>query len=361
MADPRVENLAKLLTRYCVRAKRKETVLITSTSSAEPLVLATYEQLLRAGAYPVVHMLPEGASESFFKHAKPHHLDEIPAHHKTLIRQLAGSIYIDGCANTRELSEIDPKRQARVSMARKPLRKIMMAKKWCITLYPTTAYAQEAEMSLRDFEEFVYGATFADTDDPIAEWNKLKKRQDDMIRKLTGARTVRIVGPETDLTMSIAGRVFINSPGTHNMPSGEIFTGPVENSAEGFIKYDFPVCHAGREIDGIRLVFRKGKVVEATADKNETFLRTMLDMDPGARRLGELGIGTNYGIRTFIKNILFDEKIGGTVHLALGESYEETGGKNRSALHWDMIKDLRQGGVLYVDGKVIQKDGTFRI
>jgi aminopeptidase len=159
--------------------------------------------------------------------------------------------------------------------------------------------------------------------------------------------------------MSVKGRTFINSGGTYNMPSGEVFTGPVEDSAEGHIRFDYPVCHAGREVDGVRLVFRKGRVVEASATKNEKFLLAMLDMDTGARRLGELGIGTNYGIRKFIKNILFDEKIGGSIHLALGQSYEETGGKNQSALHWDMIKDLRRGGALYLDGKVFQKNGTF--
>ena len=172
---------------------------------------------------------------------------------------------------------------------------------------------------------------------------------------------MRLVGPDTDLTLSVAGRTFINSDGHHNMPSGEVFTGPVEDSAEGRIAFDYPVCEGGREVDGIRLVFRKGLVVEASATKNEAFLRAMLDMDPGARRLGELGIGTHFGIRRFIRNILFDEKIGGSIHLALGRSYEETGGRNRSALHWDMIKDLRRGGAIYVDGKVFQKDGRFRI
>jgi aminopeptidase len=179
------------------------------------------------------------------------------------------------------------------------------------------------------------------------------------VRGLRGAREVRIQAPGTDLKMSVRGRTFISSDGRHNMPSGEVFTGPVEDSAEGFIEYDYPVCHAGREVDGIRLVFRAGRVVEATARKNGDFLATMLDMDPGARRLGELGIGTNRRIQRFIKNILFDEKIGGTVHLALGRSYPETGGRNESGLHWDMIKDLRRGGRLFVDGRLFQKDGKF--
>lgn len=361
MKDLRVIRLAQVLVRYSVAARPKEVFAVDATVEAEPLVLAVYEELLKAGAYPLVRMSPRGAGEVFFTHAKKHHLDEIAPYQRMLVRHLHGSIYIDSSPNTRSLSGVDPQKQARVSKTTKPLREIMMKKKWCLTLYPTQAYAQDAEMSLADFEDFVYRATFADRDHPIAAWRDLEKRQARLIAHLRGARQVRIVGPDTDITLSVAGRTFINSAGKYNMPSGEVFTGPVENSAEGHIRFDYPVCHAGREIDGIRLVFRKGRVVEASATKNEAFLKTMLDMDPGARRLGELGIGTNYGIQKFIKNILFDEKIGGTIHLALGQSYEETGGRNRSALHWDMIKDLRRGGAIYVDGKAIQKNGKFLV
>ncbi len=361
MKDTRITSLAKILAHYSVRAKSRELIAVDATTEAEPLVLAVYEELLRAGAYPVVRMAPPGASEIFFKFGKPHHFDCLTPFQRLLVNQLDGSIYIDSSPNTRALSGVDPKKQARVSRTTKPLRQKMMKKKWCLTLFPTQAYAQDAEMSLADFEDFVYAATFADRADPVAAWKALAARQAKLIRAMRGAREVRIVGPETDLKLSVKGRVFINSSGHHNMPCGEIFTGPVEDSAEGHIRFDYPVCHAGREVDGVRLVFRKGKVVEATADKNQKFLITMLDMDRGARFLGELGIGTNYGIRKFIKNILFDEKIGGSIHLAVGQSYEETGGRNQSALHWDMIKDLRRGGTLYVDGKVFQKDGKFRV
>jgi aminopeptidase len=201
---------------------------------------------------------------------------------------------------------------------------------------------------------------FADEDDPVSAWKSLKKRQDKLIGRIRGASDIRIVGNGTDIRMSVRNRVFLNSDGHRNMPSGEIYTCPVENSAEGYIEYDYPVCNAGREIEGIRLVFRKGLVVEATAKKNEKFLREMLAADAGASRLGELGIGTNLRIQRFIKNILFDEKIGGTIHLAVGQSFREAGGRNKSAIHWDMIKDLRRGGAIYVDGKVFQKDGRFQ-
>jgi len=269
------------------------------------------------------------------------------------------TIRIASEGNTRELSNVEPGKQTLMARTMKPVSDIVRKKPWVVTLFPTSAYAQDAEMSLGDFEDFVYAAMFADEDDPVAAWKSLRKRQDKLIASLAGAKDVRIVGRGTDIRLSVRNRRFLNSDGHRNMPSGEIFTGPVENSAEGFIEYDYPVCSAGREIDGIRLVFRKGLVVEATASKNQDFLRAMLKADAGASRLGELGIGTNVRIQRFIKNILFDEKIGGTIHLALGQSYAETGGKNMSAIHWDMIKDLRKGGVIFVDGKVFQKDGKF--
>ncbi|MBU1694665.1 MAG: aminopeptidase [Verrucomicrobia bacterium] len=358
--DRRISNLARVLVRYSVHARPRELIALDATPAAEPLVLAVYEELLRAGAYPIVRMNPAETTELFYRHGKSHHFDTPHPIQRAMAEHLDGSIHIESSPNTRALSNVNPATQARVSRSTRPLREKMIRKKWCLTLFPTQAYAQDADMSLAEFEDFVYAATFADRRDPIAAWRALSRRQARLVRRLRGARTLRITGPETDLTLSVKGRVFINSDGHHNMPSGEIFTGPVEDSAEGHIRFDYPVCHAGREVDGVRLVFHKGRVVEASATKNEKFLLAMLDLDRGARRLGELGIGTNYGIDRFIKNILFDEKIGGTVHLALGRSYDETGGRNRSALHWDMIKDLRRGGALHVNGQVFQKDGRFR-
>ncbi|NKB24507.1 MAG: aminopeptidase [Kiritimatiellae bacterium] len=359
MNDPRIKSLAKTLVKYCVRAQPQEIISITSSLEAEPLVTSTYEELIRSGASPLLQLSPAKTTELFYTYGKPHHFDKVTSVQRSYARHIHGSIRIEASPNTRALSNADPKKQVRVSKALKPLREILIKKKWVITLFPTQAHAQDADMSLSHFEDFVYNATFSDRKNPIAAWNALARKQDRLIKRLKGADQIRIVGPGTDLKMSVKKRTFINSPGIYNMPSGEIFTGPIEDSAEGTIQYDFPVCHAGREIDGIRLVFKQGKVVEASATKNEKFLLSMLDMDPGARRLGELGIGTNYAIQRFIKNILFDEKIGGTIHLALGQSYEETGGKNNSALHWDMIKDLRKGGSLYVDGKLFQKNGKF--
>ena len=359
MGDPRVQNLARILVRYSLGVRKGQSVDVRGTNACEPLIEAVYAEILRRQAFPSVRMAPDSLSASFFEHAKAMQIDQVNPIERAVVRAIDASIRIYSQTNTRQLSAVDPRKQARVTKAANPLSRMLLKKPWVLTLFPTEAYAQDAEMSLSDFEDFVYAATFADQDDPVKAWRELHRYQQKLIRQLKGADSIRIVGRETDLTLSVKGRTFINSDGQKNMPSGEVFTGPVESSANGTILYDFPVCHAGREVENVRLVFRDGVVVEASATKNEAFLLQMLDMDPGARRLGELGIGANMQIQRFTRNILFDEKIGGTIHLAVGQSYSETGGKNRSALHWDMIKDLRQGGALYVDGKPFQKDGRF--
>jgi len=358
--DQRIQNLARTLVKYSLNIQPKQVVEVAGFSDAEPLFVALFEELVRAGAFPELRMTPECTQELFFKHGHPHHFTTLTPYKRSTAKNADRTIRIISSSNTRALSGVDPEKQASLTRALRPWKDILLNKPWVLTLFPTNAFAQDAEMSLSDFEDFVYHATFSDQKNPIRCWQNLAKRQDHLISQLAGAESIRIVGPDTDITLSVKGRPFVNSAGTHNMPSGEIFTSPIENSAEGYIRYDYPVCHGGREIDGIRLVFRKGLVVEASAEKNEDFLLKMLDMDPGARRLGELGIGTNQHIQQFIKNILFDEKIGGSIHLAVGAGFPEAGGKNKSALHWDMIKDLRKGGAIYVDSKLFQKNGKFK-
>jgi aminopeptidase len=359
MNDPRIRNHARILVNYSIGVHKNDTVGVSGSTLAEPLLVSVHEELLRAGAFPALRISPESMSENFFRNAQPHHFRTVTPFQYAYARCMDATIGVMSDGNTRSLSAVDPKKQALMSKTIKPVSDILRKKPWVLTLFPTNAYAQDAEMSLKEFEDFVYGAMFADENNPVSAWKALRKRQNRLIAALRGARDVRIVGKGTNIKLSVKNRKFINSDGHRNMPSGEIFTGPVENSVEGFIEYDYPVCRSGREIDGIRLVFRKGIVVEATASKNEKFLREILRTDNGASRLGELGIGTNIRIQRFIKNILFDEKIGGTIHLALGQSYAETGGRNKSAIHWDMIKDLRKGGAIYVDGKLFQKDGKF--
>jgi len=233
--------------------------------------------------------------------------------------------------------------------------------RWVGTLFPTNAYAQEADMSLSEFQDFVYGACHVDKADPSAEWRKVSLEQQRLVDWLKGKDQLRVQGPSVDLTLSIAGRTFINSDGKRNMPSGEIFTGPVEDSVNGWVRFSYPAIVAGREISGVELVFEEGKVVRASAEKNEEFLLSALESDEGARYLGEFAIGTNYGIDRFTKNILYDEKIGGTIHMALGSGYPETGSKNKSSIHWDMICDMRNGGKIFADGELIYDTGDFRI
>ena len=233
------------------------------------------------------------------------------------------------------------------------------ALRWNVTLFPTDALAQDADMALAEFEDFVYGACLCDQPDPVAAWQEVARKQQILVDWLAGKSEVHLVGPDTDLTVGIAGRSFVNCCGDKNMPDGEVFTGPEETKVNGHVCFSFPAIYQGREVSGIRLWFEDGVVVKSSAAKNEAFLTQMLDTDEGARRLGEFAFGTNFGIQRFIKSILFDEKIGGTVHMALGGGYPETGSTNRSAIHWDMICDLRDGGEVTVDGELFAKDGKY--
>jgi aminopeptidase len=250
---------------------------------------------------------------------------------------------------------------ARAARARASVREAALRRRWCGTFWPTPAAAQQARMGSADFAAFVGRATFLDRPDPVAAWGELSVMQAGLAERLSAASEIRIEAEGTDLRLSVAGRTWINSDGRRNMPSGEVFTGPVEDSAEGRIRFGIPSSPRGVEVAGIELEFRAGRVVDARAERGHDYLLATLDTDPGARRLGEIGIGTNAGIDRPVGAILFDEKIGGTVHLAVGRSYPETGGTNESAVHWDMICDLRRGGTLYADGEPIQRDGRFLV
>lgn len=233
--------------------------------------------------------------------------------------------------------------------------------RWSLTIYPTSAYAQDADMSTDEFAQFLASSMFLDQPDPVAAWRELSTRQQVLIDWLSQRSELHITGPGTDLRMNVGGHHWVNSDGKRNFPSGEVFTGPVEDSAEGHVHFSYPVVTDGREIADIRLRFESGKVVDATASKNEQYLIDSLDTDDGARRLGEIAFGTNFGISRFTKNILLDEKIGGTMHMALGAGYPETGNSNTSAIHWDMICDLRAGGQATLDGEVVLKDGEYTV
>jgi aminopeptidase len=373
MHDPRLDRWAHTLVNYCTDLQPGERVLIQGSPLAEPLILPLYRACLEAGALPTVQVGLPRLQETLLRYGSDEQLETLSPFEAVASREFDVRIHIQSEENTRSLSGVDPARQRLFTGARRKLRKDAMAsgsrgeKRWSVTLFPTQAYAQDAGMSLSDYESFVYGACFLDDEDPAARWRELGAGQQKLIDRLEAKETVRILARDTDLTLSIQGRTFINSDGKRNFPSGEFFTGPVEDSANGTIRYTFPAIFGGREVEEVRLRFEGGKVVEATAARNEAFLREMLDLDEGARRLGEFAFGNNFGIQRFTRNILFDEKIGGTVHLALGASYPETGGTNESALHWDMICDLRSperggtadGGEVWVDGVLFCKDGVF--
>jgi aminopeptidase len=365
--DQRAEALAQILVRYSTHVEKGDVCVIQSTTAAESLVQAVYEEVLRAGGLPIMQLTTSGAQAAFYDLASDEQLDWIPPTATWAAENADVRIAIMGDVNARELSRADPKKQARAQRARKDLMETSMRRsasgehRWALTLFPTHAYASEAGMSLREYEDFYYAACLALDGDPVTAW----ERQSDQVRRLAdwiqGKEEVRIRADGTDLTLGVAGRRWIPCVGEHNMPDGEFFTGPVEDSVAGEIAFSFPASYGGRTVSGVRLRFEDGRVVDASADQGEEFLHEMLDTDPGARRLGELGIGTNYGIATGTKEILLDEKIGGTVHLAVGMSYPETGGTNSSAVHWDMVCDLRHGGSITVDGVELQRDGRFLV
>jgi aminopeptidase len=358
--DERLKKLARLLVDYSVEAGEGEQVLVAGGAAAEPLIKEVYTRLLRAGAIPVPQIALPGIQELFFEHAGDLHYEKTPPVIRSIYEEVDAVISIMAPHNTRALAGVDPRKQQALGKRDKAVQDLVIERdRWALTLYPTQALAQESEMGLEEYEEFVFEAMGLNEDDPVRYWRGKAEEQGRLIERLEQASEVRIVGPGTDLTLSIEGRRFLNGDGKHNMPCGEVFTGPVEDSASGEIHFGIPVAVSGREVQGVRLRFEEGRVVEASAEKGEAYLTSMLDADEGARYLGELGIGTNYGIRRATKNILFDEKLGGTVHLAVGRSYEKTGGKNDSSVHWDLICDLREGGEVYADGELLEKDGDF--
>ena len=366
MRDPRLEKLADVLVNYSVGVKTDQLVRISGPAIAQPLMVELYRKVLLAGGHPFVRMGPEEASEIFLKHASDEQLRFINPVSLLEYEKIDCSIGIWGEENTRALSNVDPKKMGISQAARKPLMDIFMKRaadgslKWTGTQFPCQAAAQDAEMSLAEYEDFVFSAGLLDKSDPVAAWKQVSERQQRLVDFLTGKKDYRVVAANgTDVRLSVAGHTWINCDGHENFPDGEVFTGPVVESVEGTIRFSFPAVHHGRECDGVRLVFKNGKVIDASASKGQDFLFSMLDMDGGSRFLGECAIGTNYQITRYTKNTLFDEKIGGTVHFALGAGYPETGNKNESGLHWDMVVDLRQGGYIEVDGTKINVDGKF--
>jgi aminopeptidase len=367
MSDIRLEKLADLLVNYSVNVKPGDKVAIQGETLAEPLHKAIFVKVLQAGGHPFFLLSPDGLTELFFRYASDEQLKHIPPPTDLMNNTYDVRISIDGEANTKALTNIDPakivvRQQSRTEFRNTFLKRAAAGElRWTYALYPTNAYAQDAEMSLTEYEDLIYNACLGDIDDPIGYWRRFSARQQKIVDWLKGRRDIHVTAPETDLALSVAGRTFINCDGHENMPDGEVFTGPVEDSINGHVYFSYPAIMNGHEVSGVRLWFENGKVVKASAEKNEAFLLSMLDTDEGARRVGEFAFGTNHGITKITRQILIDEKIGGSFHMALGSSYPETGGKNISAIHWDMICDMRRGGKVTVDGELLYENGQFVI
>jgi aminopeptidase len=348
---------AALLCDYCLEVGRGRQVVVRSTTLASSVVLALQRSLLEREAWPVLRVALPEQEAGFWAAARPYHLDEHAPLDLVEAEQTDASVSIHAPFNTRELAGVDPALLTRAARARAPVREAALARRWCATVWPTPALAQQAGMSTADFAAFVERALFLDRDDPVAAWADLSSVQARLISRLAAASELRLEGEGTDLSLSVAGRTWINSDGRRNMPSGEVFTSPQESSANGTIRFEIPSSPRGVEVSGVVLELRDGVVVSARAERGDDVLAAMLATDDGARRLGEIGIGTNFGIDRPTGMTLFDEKIGGTVHLALGRSYPESGGTNESAIHWDLICDLRAGGRLTADGTPIIESG----
>ena len=365
MIDKRLEQLAKILVRHSLEIKKNDLFVIYGNPNAAPLINEVFKQALKLGANPYTQITINGLSEIYYKNVSKEQLEYISPISKYEIKKIDVKLSIISPYNTRNMTNVDPNKQVIRSIAYKPIHDLFLKRaskkdlRWCVTQYPTNASAQDADMSLIDYENFIFQAAHVFEENPINYWKKIYKKQENIKNFLKTKEKLQVIAGDTDLTLSIKDREWINCYGKENFPDGEIFTGPVENSAEGVISYSFPAVHGGRLADNIKLWFKKGRVIKSKASQGESFLKSMLNMDKGSSRIGEFAFGTNYGIKKYTKNTLFDEKIGGTIHIAIGSGYPETGSKNSSGLHWDMVCDLRKNGEIYADGELIYRNGKF--
>ncbi|MEA1976567.1 MAG: aminopeptidase [Chloroflexota bacterium] len=370
MSDLRISNLAKLLVHYSTKVQQGDKVLIWGfplEPIAAPLVTEVFREVLKAGGHPHYFVDLEDITYYFLAEASDAQLLEPNMLINYASKEMDVDIRLTCSSNLLRHTNIDPVKLKLVRQASSEIIDRLFTRaaegdlRWVATRYPCQSSAQAAEMSLPEYQDFYYCATHANSNDAIEKWKELGKEQERLVTWLKGKDHVHLEGDGIDLTMSVKDRTFINCCGLVNMPDGEIFTGPVEETVEGKVKFSYPCIYAGIEVDGVELVFEKGKVVKASAEKNEEYLLETIDTDSGASFVGELGIGTNYQIDKFTRNMLFDEKIGGTIHLALGRGYPESGSRNKSAIHWDLLADMKDGGKITVDGEVFYESGQFKV
>jgi len=365
--DQRLNKLAKLLVNYSISVKSHDKVNLSGTIAALPLIKEIYKEILKAGAFPNIRLTFEDEEYLFYKYAQNHQLDYCNPFRKYETENIDSSISIFAGFNPHSLTSIPAEKKQRAIKAREPIMEAVFKRwgegdfTWVGSLCPSSALAQEAKMSLSEYSEFVFSCMHLDENDPISFWADFSAKQEKICKIMDNFKQFRYLGKDTDLTFSCEGRKWINCDGKNNFPDGEIFTGPVESSVEGQIRFTYPGIFQGEEIEDITLEFRKGKVVKARAKTGEALLHHILDTDEGARFVGEIAIGTNYNINKFTKNMLFDEKMGGTVHLAIGRGIPQSGSLNQSAIHWDMLKDMKNNSEIQADGQTIYKNGKFLI
>lgn len=367
MTNLAYRKLAQILVDHSTSVKPGDRVAIETTTNAAPLVGEIYQLVLHRGGYPHVLLNMPDQEKMLFQYANDDQLSYTPEFQKLVTEQFEVYIRVRAEIDPRALTGIAPHKQTLRQKGMAPVRNMMLKRgateaiRWALTQTPTEGYAQEAGMSLTEYTDFLFSACHADenTPDPVAYWENIRKKQSSMIESIQGHDEVKLSGPDVDLRLSIKGRKFNNSYGRHNMPDGEIYTGPVEESVDGWVKFTYPAIYQGQVVEGVELRFENGRVQDAKASAGETFLKTMIDSDEGSHYLGEFAIGTNYEINRFSRNILFDEKLGGTFHIALGAGYPETGSRNTSNIHWDMICDISKEAEIQVDGSVIYRDGKF--
>lgn len=363
--DARIKAMAKVLTRYSLRLKAKDRLIIKGNSVVLPLMEAVFEEAIAVGAFPTVRINEDSFAECLYKNGSQEQLEHISEVERATYEDYDAMLTIWGDNNTKCFTKIDPKAIQTARRARKDLTTAFMHRigtgemKWCGTQFPTNASAQDAEMSLGEYEDFVYSACMLHLEDPVAHWKSISEKQEKLCDYLNTKKTLRFVARGTDFKVFVEGRKWINCDGKENFPDGEVFTTPHTTGVEGVVTFTYPAIYEGKEVENVELVFESGKIVKASATKGEDFLKSVIATDEGASQVGEIAIGTNYGIQDFTKNILFDEKIGGTFHLAIGSGFIETGGDNESAIHWDLICDLKNGGQIFADDQLIYENGQF--
>jgi len=349
--DSRISEHARLIVTYATDVKKGDQVLVMTSDCGLDLASEIYKEAARLGGSPLVLMTPSEVTRAYYEVTPEEYLDIFPKHQSELIKASDVIITVRSDINTKTLGNVDPKKMTRRDKTLRPIQDERLTKRWCLTQAPTPGYAQDADMSLKEYEDFLYSAI-------LINWAGQRGQMERLKKELDRADRVRIIGEKTDLTMSIKERNAVVGDAIHNVPGGEVYTAPVDDSAEGEIWFDLPGIRYGREIKGIRLKFSKGEVVDYSAETNQDTLKNIIETDEGSKRIGELGIGTNRGIKRFTKNILFDEKIGDTIHIALGSAYKDCRGINKSAIHWDIIKTMKPGQIV-LDNKMLQKDGKF--